>query len=109
MAYNEKLAARIRTVLKRRRGITEKKMFGGLAFLWKGHMVCGALEDRLVVRLGHDGAAEGLRRKHTAPMDFTGKPLRSMLYVKPPGCRTEAALRKWLDQALAFARTLPEK
>ena len=109
MAYDEKTAKRIRAVLSTRRGVTEQKMFGGVAFMINGHMACGVIDERLVLRLGEDGAALALNRKHTSPMDFTGKPLRTMVYVDPAGFRTAAALRRWVDDAVAFARTLPAK
>ena len=89
--------------------VVEKRMFGGTAFLIGGHMCCGENRGRLVLRLGNDGAEEALRRSHTAPMDFTGKPIRSMIYVDPAGFAAEAELRAWLDQAARHARSLPPK
>lgn len=84
-------------------------MFGGTAFLLDGHMVCGVQGESLVLRLGREGAATALRRRHTRPMDFTGKPLASMVYVDPPGYRRDADLRAWVEQAIRFARALPRK
>ena len=109
MAYEEAVAERLRRMLKRRKGISEKKMFGGIAFLLHGHMVVGVLGDEIVLRLGNDGAAEALDEPHTRPMDFTGKPIKSMLYVAPDGFRTEDDLRGWVERALRFAKTLPPK
>ena len=109
MAYDETLAERIRTMLKRRKGVTEKKMFGGLCFLVNGNMACGIVGDTLMVRLGEEGAAEALKEKHVRDMDFTGRPMKSMIYVDPAGIRTDAALRAWIDRGAAFARTLPGK
>ena len=106
MAFSEPLADRIRAALARRRGVSEKKMFGGVAFLANGHMFCGVNKDDLVVRVGPDAWAKALSRKHARPMDFTGKPLGGYVYVAPPGVRTAAALKTWLDQGLRFARTL---
>lgn len=109
MAYDLKLADRIRLVLRRKRGIEERKMFGGLAFLVNGHMSVGVVGPDLVVRLGDELAREALERPHTREMDFTGKPLKSMIYVEPPGFRTEAALTRWVDEAITYARSLPPK
>ena len=84
-------------------------MFGGTAFLLNGHMICGVQGDALVLRLGREGAAAAFERPHTRPMDFTGKPLASMIYVDPPGYRSDGALCGWVEQAVRFARRLPPK
>jgi TfoX/Sxy family transcriptional regulator of competence genes len=109
MAFNELLANRIRVALARRRGVSEKKMFGGVAFLANGHMFCGVNRDDVVVRVGPDAWAKALSRKHARPMDFTGRPLSGYVYVAPPGVRTAASLKTWVDQGLRFARTLPPR
>lgn len=109
MAYDEALAQRIRDVLKRRRGFTEQKMFGGIAFLLHGNMCCGVIENYLVLRLGEDGTLDALRRDHTAPMDFTGRVMKSMVYIEPAGLRDVRSLRRWIDKAIGFTRTLPKK
>ena len=109
MAFDETVAARVRTALGRKKGVVEKKMFGGIAFLLNGHMSIGVLRDHLVLRLGEEGAAEALAEPHTRFMDFTGKPLKSMLYVDPPGFETADRLRIWVRRAVAFAESLPPK
>ena len=109
MAFSEALAQRIREALGKRKGIAERKMFGGLAFLLNGNMCCGVMGDRLMLRLGEDGAAEALAEPHTRRMDFTGKPMKSMVYVEPAGLASDEALRKWVGQAVAFASSLPPK
>lgn len=109
MPYDEATADRVRTALKRTPRLSEKKMFGGIAFLINGHMACGVLKKTLVLRLGNEGAANALKEKHTRPMDFTGRPMKSMLYVEPPGFCTDDALKAWLKRAVTFARSLPPK
>lgn len=109
MAFDEKLAARIRTALAGESGVVEKKMFGGLAFLFGGHMACGIVGEDLMVRVGPDGHERALAEPHARPMDFTGKPLKGMVYVAPEGVSTAKALRAWIDRALEHARTLPPK
>ncbi len=109
MAYDEGLAERIRRALAGRPDIAERKMFGGLAFLLRGHMCCGVVGDRLMLRLGNDGGAAALSEPHTRPMDFTGKAMKSMVYVDPPGIATAADLGRWLQRAVAFGETLPPK
>lgn len=108
MAYNEELAERIRDLLDDTAGVTEQKMFGGLAFLVRGHMVCGVTHDDLMLRLGPEGASAALTRPHVRPMDFTGRPMTSMVFVGPDGAQGEA-LQEWVDAAAAYADRLPAK
>jgi TfoX/Sxy family transcriptional regulator of competence genes len=109
MAYDETLADRIRAVLADRGDVREQKMFGGIAFMAGGHMCVGVIGEDLMVRLGEDGADAALDEPHTRPMDFTGRPMRNMVYVARAGTRDDAALRAWVDRALAFVATLPPK
>jgi TfoX/Sxy family transcriptional regulator of competence genes len=108
MAYDEILADRIRTVLTDTADVTEQKMFGGLAFMVRRHMVCGVINDNLMLRLGPEGAYAALARRHVRPMDFTGRPMASMVYVEPAGLVDEA-LDDWVDAAVAHADQLPPK
>lgn len=96
MAYDEKLAQRIRQAFGTRRDVAERKMFGGLTFLCGGRMCCGIIGADLMVRVADDQFDEIVRRRHVRPMDFTGRPMRGFIYVAPPGFRTAAALRAWL-------------
>lgn len=109
MAYDEALAERIRRALTPRPDMYEKKMFGGLAFMLRGNMCCGVVKDMLMLRLGNEGAAAALSEPHTRPMDFTGKPLKSMVYVDPPGIESDDKLYRWIKRAADFAETLPPK
>ena len=98
MAYDEKLAERIRHAFGERRDVTERKMFGGLAFLCRGRMCCGIVGTALMVRVADADFDAVMRGRHVRPMDFTGKPLRGFVYVSPPGFRTAAALCTWLSR-----------
>jgi TfoX/Sxy family transcriptional regulator of competence genes len=109
MAYDTKLATRVRAALDGWEDVEERSMFGGLAFLVRGHMCCGVLKDMLVLRLGAAGAEAALARPHTKAMDFTGKPVSGMIYVLPAGVRTAVHLQRWLEEAFAFCSTLPDK
>ena len=109
MAYDEKLAERIRLLLLKRRDVSERKMFGGIAFLAEGHMFSGVVGSELMVRVGADGYAAALARPHVREMDFTGRPLRGMVYVEPAGIRTARQLEAWLTRGLDFVRGLPAK
>jgi TfoX/Sxy family transcriptional regulator of competence genes len=109
MAYDEDLATRVREVLKRTRGITEKKMFGGLAFMLDGKMCCGIVKNDLMVRIGPNHYESALAERHVRPMDFTGRPLRGMVFVASAGLRQDTQLRGWIDRAKRFVRTLPDR
>lgn len=109
MAFDAGLAERLRDVLKERDGISERKMFGGLAFMLRGHMFAGIVRDELMVRTGPARYAEALREPYAREMDFTGKPLKGMIYVAPEGFESDAALEKWIGLGLTFAESLPPK
>lgn len=109
MAFDEKLAERVRRVLVGQRGLVEKRMFGGLAFMVHGNMCCGVLRDDLVVRVGPKAHAAELGRPHARLMDFTHRPMKGYLYVGPKGVSTAASLRSRLKPALSFVATLPRK
>jgi hypothetical protein len=109
MPYDEVLADRVRTALGKRKGLTEKKMFGGLGFLLSGNMCVGVWKEYLILRLGPDDAPTALREPHTRPFDITGKPLSGWVMVEPTGTATDAAVRAWVRRAVEFVRTLPAK
>ncbi len=109
MAFDEALAATIRAALADVPDVTERKMFGGLAFLVSGHMACGVIGDELMVRLGDDGADAALDEPHTRPMDFTGRPMRSMVFVGRDGIASDEDLARWSLRGVRFAQTLPPK
>ena len=84
-------------------------MFGGLAFLMNGHMFCGIVKNDLMVRLGDELAAAALKQPHTRPMDFSGKPMKSMIYVEASGLASDESLLLWVESALKFVKKLPPK
>ena len=98
----------MRDVLADDPGLSERKMFGGLAFMLDGNMCCGIVGDRLMLRLGAELAENALERPNVHPMDFTGRPMTGMVYIAPESLRGKA-LRSWVEQAVGFARTLPPK
>ena len=108
MAYDETLADRVRDIPEGDPGVSERKMFGGLAFMVDGHMACGIAGDDLMLRLGAEGAESALREPHVRPMDFTGRPMTGMVFVEKAGLNG-ASLRRWVKAATTFARTLPPK
>jgi TfoX/Sxy family transcriptional regulator of competence genes len=108
MAYDERLAERVRIALEGVKGLSERKMFGGLAFMVNGNMACGIVKDELMLRLGAEGAEAALEQPHVREMDFTGRPLTGMVYVAREGLG-ETELHGWVQEAAAFARSLPPK
>ena len=106
MAYDEKLADRIRQAVGPRADVAEKKMFGGVAFLLGGKMFCGIVKDDLMVRVGPERYEAALSEANVRPMDFTGRPMNGYVYVGPGGSRTEKAIAKWVERGRAFVATL---
>lgn len=102
MPYDETLTVRIREILGERSDITERKMFGGVAFLCNGRMCCGVAGPDLVVRVIETEMLRALARPHVRPMDLTGRPLRGFVFVSPPGCQTTASLKEWVAEGLRF-------
>jgi TfoX/Sxy family transcriptional regulator of competence genes len=107
MAYDEGLAERIRDALTANgRAFREKKMFGGIAWLFDGAMGIGIAKNKLMVRVGPDAYAAALAEAHVLPMDFTGRPLRGYVYVEDAGITTDAALIRWALRGADFARSV---
>jgi hypothetical protein len=109
MAFDESLAARIREVLARKRGVEEKKMFGCVCFLLNGNALAGVWKDRLIARLGPDEGEAVLLEPHVRAFDITGRPMRNWVAVEPKGVEDDDQLNGWIDLALTFVRTLPAK
>lgn len=109
MAYDEGVAERLRDQFVDRHGIREKKMFGGLAFMYRGHMLVGILGDSLMARVGTAEYAEALTLPHVREMDFTGKPMKGYVYVDSAGIESDSDLSKWLALCLRFNESLPSK
>lgn len=103
MAYDETLANRIRVVLGATPGLTERKMFGGLAFLIDGRMCCGVVKDDLMVRVPKADYEACLQRPHARQMDFTGRPLSGFLYIDVDGIKTRAGLSRWVTRGVKAA------
>lgn len=109
MAYDQGLAERLREAFSTRKDVTEKKMFGGIAFMVSGNMCCGIVNDTLMARVGPDQYEAALKRPHTRKMDFTGKPLKGFVYVAPDGIESDEDLAGWVKRSLDFVTSLPAK
>ena len=109
MAFDEAVADRLRALFVGRRDVTEKKMFGGIAFMVAGHMCCGVTDNRLMARVGPEQYATALKRPHAGEMDFTGRPLAGFVYVAPAGFKSANDLRVWVTLCEKFVCSLPPK
>ncbi|TNE49321.1 MAG: TfoX family protein [Deltaproteobacteria bacterium] len=109
MAFDEGLAQRVREVLADHAGVTEKKMFGGLAFMVDRHMCCGIIQSELMVRVGKEAYEDALAQPHAREMDFTGRSLKGMVYVGEEGLTEDSDIQNWVQRGLNFVETLPPK
>ncbi len=109
MAYDERLAERVRKALSERKGVTERKMFGGIGFMIDGNMCVGVMNDELMVQTTPEGYEEALKRAGARPMDFTGRVSRTMVYVARTSTTRDADLRRWIETGIAAANDAPKK
>ena len=110
MAYDEALADRVRDVVGVRPGVSEKKMFGALAWMLGGNMACGVRHDELLVRLGREGAERALAEPHVRQFaSADGRSMTGFVVVEPAGIEDDAALAGWVDAGAEYAATLPPK
>jgi TfoX/Sxy family transcriptional regulator of competence genes len=110
MAYDEDLAHRLRELLADEDAVTEKKMFGGFAFLLRGNMsVSASRNGGLLVRIDPDDSDAALARPHVALMEMGGRTMAGWLTVAPEGLKTKRELAAWVKRSVAFVKTLPAK
>lgn len=109
MSYDEGLAERLREALQSQRDISEKKMFGGLAFMSRGYMFIGITGDILMARIGPEYYEQALSRPHVRVMDFTGKPMKGYVFVDSPGFESDSDLSDWVQRCHRFVQSLPPK
>ena len=110
MAYEEDLVNRLRELLAAERGIEEKRMFGGLAFLINGNMAVAASgRGGLMVRVPPEDTAALVARDHVEPMIMAGRETRGWIRVEDPGMRTKRQLQSWVTRGVNYAKSLPPK
>ncbi len=109
MAFDEGLAERIRDYVGSDLSVSERRMFGGLAFLSHGNLCFGIIGEDLLVRVGPASYAASLALPHVREMDLTGRPLRGMVVVDAAGFDEDVLLGTWLDRGIAFTDSLPPK
>ena len=109
MAYSEQLAQGISNLLSKQKGVVEKKMFGGIAYMLKDKMMVGIAKERLMIRCLPERYEELLQKPHAGVMDFTGKVMKGFLYVDEAGYRTDKQLQSWIDVGIEYAMKSPPK
>ena len=109
MAYDERLAQKVRLELAAQEGVSEKRMFGGLAFMVHGNMALAVDKDRLMVRVGRNRHEASLKRPHAGRMDMTGRPMKGFVVVQPDGLDNKEGLEDWVQQGVEFALSLSPK
>lgn len=109
MAYDEEFAERVRELVLARPDATERRMFGGLAFMVGGHMACGVIDDELMVHLEREDVEAALKEPHTRPFDKTGKRMTTFVVVGAEGTAEDSDLARWVDAGADFAASQPPK
>jgi len=109
MAYDEALAERIRPLLGARGDATERKMFGGVAWMLGGNMACGVLGDDIAVRLLPEDADRALEEPGTRRFDMTGRPARGFIVIEGDAVRDDKSLARWVNAGADYALSLPPK
>jgi TfoX/Sxy family transcriptional regulator of competence genes len=109
VAFDDALAARVREVLAENADISERQMFGGIAFLLSGNMAVGVNKDDLMVRIDPDDQDEVLAHAGVRPFDMTGRPMKGWILVAPEATAEDSDLAQWITRGVDFAGSLPPK
>jgi TfoX N-terminal domain len=110
VAYDEDLANRIRELVANERGLTEQKMFGGLAFLINGNMsVSASGQGGLLLHVDPTETDELLSKPHAQPFEMRGRVMQGWIRVEPEGVKTKRQLERWVGRGVGYARSLPKK
>ena len=109
MPYDEQLARRVRPLMALRRGFSEKKIFGGVAYFLDGNLCIGVSKDSLIVRVGLDAYERSLEQPHVSTFEPVKRPMRGWVMVGPEGLDEMASIREWVDRGVEFVETLPPK
>jgi TfoX/Sxy family transcriptional regulator of competence genes len=109
MAYDEALAGRVRELISARAGVSERKMFGGIAFMVGGNMAVGVTGDELMVRLDPADSEKALTEEGVRVFDMTGRPMKGWILVSADRTSGEAGLSEWVEAGADYAASLPPK
>ena len=109
MAYDQEVQKQIERIIGKEE-LTSKRMFGGVCYLYGGNMAFGIYKDNLIVRLGSpEEAQKAIESGEALAFDITGRPMKGWVMIPKASLKTSAQYRRWLDQGLAFAKSLPKK
>ena len=106
VAHDEGLAERVRDVLPK---LPEKRMFGGVAWMERGHLVAGVWKDSLIARVAPDETPKALKESGVSAFDVTGRPMKGWVLVDAEAVAEEPELKAWVDRSRSYTRTLPAK
>lgn len=109
MAYSEAVAQRVRDSIGSHPALTERKMFGGIAFMLNGNMACGVNGENIMLRVGKEAYVEELRQPGVLPIDMGGRVMKSFVYITPAACNTQSDFDAWVQKGVDFALSLPPK
>ncbi len=109
MVYSQSLAERIRLQFSGRRDIIERRMFGGVGFMLRGHLCVGVWQTSLIARVGPEQAEGALSEPNVRPFDVTGKPMRGWILIEAEAIDEDIQLVRWIELAQDFVSTLPPK
>ena len=109
MAYDGQLAQRVRAIVGPRSRVTERKMFGGVAWMVEGNMACGVLGDEVIIRMSAEESERALAEPGTRRFDFTGRPMRGFVVVGGLSIEDDAQLAAWIDAGADYASSLPPR
>lgn len=109
MAYDQQIADEVRTAIGPRPGVTEREMFGGIAFMINGNMAVGVSGDELMVRVGKDAHDDAISRRGARTFDMGARPMRGWVSVAAEGFSTEEDFDFWVSRGVSHAESLPPK
>jgi len=109
MVYDTDLANRVMNLLPQNGLVTERRMFGSLAFMYQNNMICGVMEDGLLARVGPDYYREALEQEFAEEMNFTGRTMKNIVIVSIDGLDDDSSLQFWIQKCMDFVTTLPPK
>jgi TfoX/Sxy family transcriptional regulator of competence genes len=109
MAYDEGLAQRLREIFADRSDVTEKKMFGGIAYMLRGNMLCGIIGDMLMTRVGPEQYVASLKKPHAHDQAGNMRAMKGFVYVEAAGIESDKALKDWVKLCEKFVGALPVK
>ncbi len=109
MVYDKDLASRVLKLLPKNELVSERRMFGSLAFLYRNNMICGVMEDGLMARVGPSFYEDAMKMEFTSEMNLTGRTMKNIVLVSIDGLDEDSMLQFWIEKCMEFVSTLPPK